>query len=206
MKSIFFEKKFYQRRRSNYSDVVEIENNIEKFRFYEIEKLMIKRFRKYRNTQMTQYLIRWINYDLEYDKWKNISTLNNNLNLIENYEIVHSKNRCHVNIWKNLLLSSTQLLSTSSHQHAKKINLRKKLKLKINCRYDWLFDMKLKLKCNYWTKLFDMINQRKRWFFLLLIVVIWLNMNISKNYDVLMGIKKIQLYFCPDFWAKLRKF
>ena len=100
MKSIFFEKKFYQRRRSNYSDVVEIENNIEKFRFYEIEKLMIKRFRKYRNTQMTQYLIRWIDYEPEYNEWKSISTLNNNLDLIKKYEIAHSEERRSISIRK----------------------------------------------------------------------------------------------------------
>lgn len=33
-----------------------------------------------------KYLIKWINYDLEDDAWKNLSKLDNAKKLIENYE------------------------------------------------------------------------------------------------------------------------
>ena len=55
-------------------------------KFYEIEKLMSRRIRRYEKKNVTQYLIRWSDYDSKYDEWKSLSALNNLMNLVKKYE------------------------------------------------------------------------------------------------------------------------
>ena len=48
----------YERSRLHYFDFIEIENDTNQYKSYEIEKLVDKRIRRYNKTLMTQYLIR----------------------------------------------------------------------------------------------------------------------------------------------------
>ena len=79
----------YNRSRSNHSDAVEIEEDTKYDKFYEIERILAKRIRKYERIAVTQYLIKWLKYDNEFNEWKSISTLNNCLNLIQDFEQKH---------------------------------------------------------------------------------------------------------------------
>ena len=79
----------YNRFRSNHSNTVKIEKNTKYDKFYEIERILAKRIRKYKRIAITQYLIKWFEYDHEFNEWKSISTLNNCLNLVQDFEQKH---------------------------------------------------------------------------------------------------------------------
>ena len=49
---------FYRRSRFSHSDAVEMKNDTLDNQFYEIEKIVDKRIRKYNRTYVTQYLVR----------------------------------------------------------------------------------------------------------------------------------------------------
>ena len=55
-------------------------------RSYEVKKLLIKRNNLRKNIE---YLIKWLNYDLEKDLWRNLKKLQNAMNLIKNFESNH---------------------------------------------------------------------------------------------------------------------
>ena len=83
LKFVSFESNFYQRFRFNHFDSMFVENDIQRVKFYEIDFLINKREFARREFK---YLIRWKEYDFEYDEWRNISKLKNVMNLIKNYE------------------------------------------------------------------------------------------------------------------------
>ena len=87
LESISVDENLYQRFRLHYSNFVKMKKNIDEFRFYEIERLMTKRQRKYNKIWVTQYLIRWIEYDSEYDEWRSLFVLKNCFDLIKKYEL-----------------------------------------------------------------------------------------------------------------------
>ena len=84
---------FYNRSRSNHFDVVEMKSTFNIFwkKFYEIEKLMKRKDRKYDKIKIMKYLIRWLDYEFEFDKWKSLSTLANFMTLMKNYEKFNSQ-------------------------------------------------------------------------------------------------------------------
>ena len=62
---------FYKSSKSNYSNEVEI---IDQFnttweKNYEIKRLINRRYRTFERITITQYLMRWKEYDFEYDEW-----------------------------------------------------------------------------------------------------------------------------------------
>jgi hypothetical protein len=71
---------FYNRSRSNHSSLVIDNQN------YEIERLLNKRVIKRDQEYFTKYLIRWQDYEFEYDRWYNVKDLQNAKNLINYYE------------------------------------------------------------------------------------------------------------------------
>ena len=91
LESVLADEDSYKRKRSNYSNEVKVEDilNISWMKFYEVEKLVDRRIRKYDQITIKQYLLRWKDYDLEYNEWKSISALEKFLNLIEEYEFAH---------------------------------------------------------------------------------------------------------------------
>ena len=91
LKSVFVDFDFYQRLRLHHSNSVEMKKDTNEYRFYEIDKLVNKRTRKYNKTLIIQYLVRWIDYEFEFDEWQSVFDFQNSLNLIQNYELNHSK-------------------------------------------------------------------------------------------------------------------
>ena len=86
LKSVIKSSDFYNRLRSNHLDSVQIEDDTENNKFYEVEKILSKRIKKFERTNVTQYLIRWLRYDSKYDEWKSISMLSNSFQLVKEYE------------------------------------------------------------------------------------------------------------------------
>ena len=82
---------FCHRFRHIYSKTMKMNDDTFQFRFYEIKKLIKKRVRKYNIIEITQYLIRWFDYDFEYDEWRNLFVLHNCMNLMKKFETNHSK-------------------------------------------------------------------------------------------------------------------
>ena len=85
MKS-FFETDSYDRSLSDHFDAIEMKDDTSRWRFYEVERIMNKRFRKYDNLKVAQYLFKWKDWRPEWDEWRNIIKLNNCLKLVEEYE------------------------------------------------------------------------------------------------------------------------
>ena len=78
----------FSRSRSNHSNFVFVKKNIERVKSYEIEKLINKWQTKRRESK---YLMRWRNYELKHDDWKNLSKLEDAQRLVQKYENVHRK-------------------------------------------------------------------------------------------------------------------
>ena len=79
----------YQRPRPHHFDSIEMKDDTDEYKSYEIEKLIVKRQRKYNKTWITQYLMRWVDYEPEYDEWRSVFALTNSTNLIESFELSH---------------------------------------------------------------------------------------------------------------------
>ena len=77
----------YRRLKSNQLDFVFVKDDIETYKFFELDKLFNKRIIKKDKDVATQYLARWKDYDSQFDKWINIKNLNNVKNLIDQYEV-----------------------------------------------------------------------------------------------------------------------
>ena len=82
---------FYNKLKFNHSKEVEMKGilNTPWLKSYEIEKLINKRIKNYEKRQIIQYLLRWKNYEFEYNEWKSFTALSNFMNLVENYEKTH---------------------------------------------------------------------------------------------------------------------
>ena len=68
LKSAIFTKYSYNRSRFNHFEFVLIEEDIETEKSYEIERIIVKRIRKYDRTNVTQYRIQWKEYKSEYNE------------------------------------------------------------------------------------------------------------------------------------------
>ena len=84
LKSIFaLSDDFFSRSRSNHSNSVFVESDIERVKSYEIDRLIDKRQTKRRNSE---YFVRWKEYDVQFDEWRNLFKLDDVMKLIRNYE------------------------------------------------------------------------------------------------------------------------
>lgn len=84
LKFALFLQDFYNRLKSNYSNSVYVENDIDQNKSYKIEFIIDKRVKKFEKTSITQYKVKWLKS--EFDKWKFIFKLENCMKLIKNYE------------------------------------------------------------------------------------------------------------------------
>ena len=91
LKFVSSDENFYRRSRFSHFDVVEMKNDTFDNQFYEVEKLVDKRTRKYNRTNVTQYLVRWLNYESKYDKWKNLVALENSMKLMKKYKLTNAE-------------------------------------------------------------------------------------------------------------------
>ena len=80
---VLIDENSYRRSRFSHFDVVEMKNDTSDNQFYEIKKIVDKRIRKYNRTYVTQYLIRWLEYESKYDEWKSFAALKNNMKLMK---------------------------------------------------------------------------------------------------------------------------
>jgi hypothetical protein len=71
----------YHRSRSTHSSSMTNTQNE-----YEIERILNKRTVKRDQEYFTKYLVRWQDYEFEYDRWYNVKNLQNAKNLISDYE------------------------------------------------------------------------------------------------------------------------
>ena len=94
LKSTSSKKDSYQRFKFDFSIEIEIEEmfNIEFEKNFEMKIIMSKRIRIFNKTRVTQYLIRWKDWNSIYDEWKNIVKLIEFIDLVEKYERQHSNN------------------------------------------------------------------------------------------------------------------
>ena len=79
---------FYHKSKSNHSNSMYVERDTLIVKFFEIERFINKRKIAKRESE---YLMRWKSYDSEHDVWRNLSKLNNAMNLIWKYENVIDK-------------------------------------------------------------------------------------------------------------------
>ena len=100
LKFIVFEKNLFNRSRLNHSKFVHVEKNIDKIKLWKIERLFNKRQTKRRDLK---YLVRWQNYDFEWDVWRNISKLENVVDFVKKYK----------NVVKKMILFERLFISTS---------------------------------------------------------------------------------------------
>ena len=122
MKSCFDSvKNSFRRHRFIQSNSVFVEKNIDLIKFFELKRIINKRIIVRREVE---YLIKWKNYDSKYDVWKNLSKLNNVMNLIQKYE---NSIRHMINLFDRHRLSKSIMLKKSfANQKIKTIFVSKK--------------------------------------------------------------------------------
>ena len=94
LESTSSKKNFYQRFKFDFSNEIEIKEmfNIEFEKNFEIKIIIDKRLRIFNKITITQYLIRWKNWNSIYDEWRSIVKLIEFTDFVENYERQHSDN------------------------------------------------------------------------------------------------------------------
>jgi hypothetical protein len=103
-------KNSYSRSRSKESDSIEMKEDIVKIRSYEINRLINRRITARRETE---YLVRWKEWESQYDEWRNIFELQNCLELVNEYEkfmnnvIILSDRLLRLNSLTDTFISST---------------------------------------------------------------------------------------------------
>ena len=77
----------FNRSRSKHSPSVDdIQKDTEINRSYEVKRILNKRTIRRDRDQSTEYLIRWVEYDSEFDRWYNVKNLENSQELVHDYE------------------------------------------------------------------------------------------------------------------------
>ena len=76
-------KDLFRRHRLTQSNSVFVEEDIDLIKFFELKRIINKRMTVRREVE---YLVRWKDYDSKYDVWRNLSKLNDVMNLIQKYE------------------------------------------------------------------------------------------------------------------------
>ena len=76
-------KNLFRRHCLTQSNLVFVEEDIDLIKFFELKRIINKRMIVRREVE---YLIKWKDYDSEYDVWRNLSKLSDIMNLIQKYE------------------------------------------------------------------------------------------------------------------------
>ena len=79
---------FFKRFRSDHSNSIFVEKDIDIAKSYELKRILNKRTIKREREQSIEYLIKWKDYDSKFDKWMNIKDFQNVKELIEEYESI----------------------------------------------------------------------------------------------------------------------
>ena len=111
LKSTSSTQDLYNKSRSHHSNAMKIEKNTEHEKFYEMKQIFVKRIRKYDRIAVTQYRIKWLEYEPEFNEWKSLFSLDNCLDLIEKFEQKHRN--AQSSQWYTQLLYWLWSISTS---------------------------------------------------------------------------------------------
>ena len=76
----------YDRFCSNNSSSIYVEENIDNVKSYKMKRILNEKTIKRDREQFIEYLIRWKNYDLEFDRWYNVKEFDNVNDLIKKYD------------------------------------------------------------------------------------------------------------------------
>jgi len=137
LKSALKDADSFKHSQSNNSSSIEVEENIEKWVSYEIEKLIDDRVWRFdRGSLIREYLVRWKEYESEYDEWYDEDLLDNAPELVQNYEV---KRKSKLKKKK----TSNVTTATSSKSARKQSNVeptRKQLKRLLKVRNKWWLD------------------------------------------------------------------
>ena len=80
----------FKRSRSDYSNSIFVERDIDIAKSYKLKRILNKRTIKRERKQSIEYLIKWKDYDSKFDKWMNIKNFQNAKELVEEYESIIS--------------------------------------------------------------------------------------------------------------------
>ncbi len=138
LKSAFKNADSFKHSRSDNSFFIEVEKNINKWVSYEIKKLIDDRVQWFdRRSLIRKYLVRWKEYESEYNEWYDEDLLDNALELIWNYEVkrkLKSKKKKMSNI-------TTDVISLKSTKKQLIVKLtRKQLKRLLKDMKRWWLD------------------------------------------------------------------
>ena len=88
LESVLNDDDFYDRERSSHSkSIVEFNKN---WHDYEIESLLKHRIKRYdRDKSMSEYLVKWKDYEAKFDKWYDEDLLEEVMNLVNEYKTKH---------------------------------------------------------------------------------------------------------------------
>ena len=111
------DKNSFNRTRFDYSNSVFVENNIIRVKSIKIERLLNKRETTRHDSK---YLIRWKDYKFQYNEWKNLSELNNIMNLIQKYEEII---QIDIYLFDRLKISFVDLSQKQTSSRKKRLTL-----------------------------------------------------------------------------------
>ena len=98
----FSETNSFHRSRFTHLDFVYVKDDIFKVKSWELSDIMNKRH----SARELEYLIRWKEYEKQYDEWRDLFEMKNIMKLIKKYEKVVTSNDDHINNSNDSLLSS----------------------------------------------------------------------------------------------------
>jgi hypothetical protein len=105
----------FHRSRSEESESIHMKKNIDKIKFFEIDKLINKQFMN----REVEHLVRWKKYESQYDEWRSISKLQNVLKLINDYEKFMNNTIFLLNRLSRDKFVMKSFISTLSHEFFK---------------------------------------------------------------------------------------
>ena len=106
---------FFRRHRFTQSNFVFVEKNIDLIKSFELKRIINKRMIARREVE---YLVKWKDYESKYDVWRNLSKLNDVMNLIQRYK---NSIRHMIDLSDRHLLSKSIILRKSFANQTKAI-------------------------------------------------------------------------------------
>ena len=107
---------FFKRRKSNHSDFVFVNDDTINVKFFELSRIINKRIIKKRKVE---YFVEWKNYESKHNVWRNLSKLENAMNLINDYETIMNQITLSNRLTLSLSISSTSISKLKkNHQNS----------------------------------------------------------------------------------------